>query len=181
MKFKSRNKGNLTVEISPKDDVLLHELTGPNVDVKELLVPIDFSECSKHALRYAISFARQTNARITLISVVNDSRTSFEYGEPEYVANMEQRKRSYSDELAKLVRTQLRGFQVETIVRTGRPDEEIVRAARELDIDLIVISTHGDMGLPHATIGSTAERVVRYASCPVLVVRKKEREFAPPV
>jgi nucleotide-binding universal stress UspA family protein len=60
---------------------------------------------------------------------------------------------------------------VQTGVRIGKPYHEIVSAAKVMDADLIVISTHGYTGLKHAFLGSTTERVVRYATCPVLVVR----------
>jgi nucleotide-binding universal stress UspA family protein len=62
-------------------------------------------------------------------------------------------------------------------VRAGLPSHEIVETAKELDVDLIVIATHGYAGWKHFCIGSTAERVVRAAPCPVLVVREKEHEF----
>ncbi|HTD65875.1 MAG TPA: universal stress protein, partial [Candidatus Limnocylindria bacterium] len=65
-----------------------------------------------------------------------------------------------------------------TVVRNGVPFHEIAQAAATLKIDLIVISTHGYTGLKHVLLGSTAERVVRHAPCPVLVVRKEERDFA---
>jgi nucleotide-binding universal stress UspA family protein len=61
-------------------------------------------------------------------------------------------------------------------VRAGKPYEEIVTAAKRLEADLIIISTHGRTGLKHALLGSTTERVVRYAPCPVLVVRERERD-----
>jgi nucleotide-binding universal stress UspA family protein len=62
-------------------------------------------------------------------------------------------------------------------VRAGLPSHEIVEAAKEMDVDLIVVATHGYTGWKHFCIGSTAERVVRAAPCPVLVVREKEHEF----
>jgi nucleotide-binding universal stress UspA family protein len=61
-----------------------------------------------------------------------------------------------------------------TLVRHGVAFDEITKAARELCVDMIVISTHGYTGLKHVVMGSTAERVVRYAGCPVLVVRERE-------
>lgn len=64
-----------------------------------------------------------------------------------------------------------------SLVRTGVATHEIVEAAKELDVDLIVIATHGFTGWKHFAIGSTAERVARVASCPVLVVREKEHDF----
>jgi universal stress protein A len=65
----------------------------------------------------------------------------------------------------------------EELVHIGRPYEEIITVAKEHKADLIIIATHGRSGLKHAFLGSTAERVVRHAPCPVLVVREREREF----
>ena len=65
----------------------------------------------------------------------------------------------------------------QAILREGNPSVEVVRAATELGSDLIILSTHGHTGLAHVLLGSTAERVVRYAPCPVLVVREREHEF----
>jgi nucleotide-binding universal stress UspA family protein len=64
-----------------------------------------------------------------------------------------------------------------TLVRQGRSFHEITQAARTLKVDLIIIATHGYTGLKHALLGSTTERVVRHAPCPVLVLREKERDF----
>ena len=65
-------------------------------------------------------------------------------------------------------------------MREGAPYREIVQAAQDEDIDLIVISTHGHRGFARMFLGSTAERVVRHATCPVLIVREKEHEFIEP-
>jgi nucleotide-binding universal stress UspA family protein len=65
----------------------------------------------------------------------------------------------------------------ETCIRAGQPYYEITAAARELEVDLIVITTHGRTGLKHALLGSTAERVVRHAPCPVLTVRERQHDF----
>jgi len=69
------------------------------------------------------------------------------------------------------------GVSAKMAVRNGLPSHEIVEAAKDLDIDLIIIATHGYTGWKHFCIGSTAERVVRAAPCPVLVVREKEHQF----
>jgi len=63
------------------------------------------------------------------------------------------------------------------LIRKGTPHKEITDAARELEADLIIIATNGYTGFAHVLLGSTTERVVRHAPCPVLVVREKEREF----
>jgi nucleotide-binding universal stress UspA family protein len=65
----------------------------------------------------------------------------------------------------------------ESLVRTGRPYQEILEVAAQSNIDLIIIASHGHTSLAHIVLGSTVERVVRYAPCPVLVVRRQEREF----
>jgi nucleotide-binding universal stress UspA family protein len=74
-------------------------------------------------------------------------------------------------------RRTLTGLTVKANVRSGTPYYEIVRAAEETNTDLIVLSTHGRTGLAHVFIGSNAERVVRHAPCPVLVVRQREHDF----
>jgi len=71
----------------------------------------------------------------------------------------------------------LAGCAVKTLVRQGNPGLEVAAAARGLKMDLIVIATHGNTGLKHVLLGSTAERVVRHAPCPVLVVRELEHDF----
>ncbi len=65
----------------------------------------------------------------------------------------------------------------QTTVRSGKAFDEIVKAAKELDADLILLATHGYTGLDHTLLGSTAEKVVRHAPCPVLIVRQQERDF----
>ena len=78
---------------------------------------------------------------------------------------------------------QNRGHIGETMVRDvgeeviGKPYQEIVKVAKERAVELVILGTHGYTGLKHFQLGSTAERVVRYAPCPVLVVREQEREF----
>ena len=156
------------------------EPTPVALTLRSILVPVDFSAESKKALRYAISLARQYGAKITLINVVEPA------GFPDFASNplaME------NDKVMKSARAQLEllskreGVELKllekTLVRQGVPFHEITEAARSLKIDLIVITTHGYTGWKHALIGSTAERVVRHAPCPVLSVREIERDFVP--
>jgi nucleotide-binding universal stress UspA family protein len=72
------------------------------------------------------------------------------------------------------------GVAVETRLVTGIPSEDIVRIAKELSVDLIIMGTHGRTGVSHALLGSVAEKVVQQAPCPVLVVRQEEHEFVTP-
>jgi len=146
--------------------------------LKRILVPIDFSEDSKKALRYATAFARQFGAKIILLHVLVPIPVSSEYPcGPVVMQQQDETARYLEDQLSTLGRKEAGDSVSEAVVRCGAGFDEIARAAKELDIDLIVLSTHGYTGLKHILLGSTAERVVRHASCPVLIVREREREF----
>ena len=140
--------------------------------IRSVLVPIDFSEPSEKALDYAVSLAKQFGAKLTLLSVIEPFPTpDFAY----YPLVMENDK-MVAETKKRLEQVPVKaGVKKEliekTLVRNGVPFKEITAAARSLKVDLIVISTHGYSGLAHVFMGSTAERVVRHAECPVLVVR----------
>lgn len=180
-----RKRGNLAVELEPNDSRLLERAVAPSepevfgIRIRKILVPIDFSDCSKRALRSAVAFAKQYGAEITLLSVVPDERTSFEYGEVEFLSLQKWRHERYERELRKVVDEIHADVPVHFLVRAGRPFEEIVRAARSLNADVIVISTHGHRSAFASTLGSTSEKVIRYAPCPVIVVREKGPDLVP--
>ena len=147
--------------------------------IKSMLVPIDFSAPSRKALAYAVAFARQFDAKITLLNVVEpvatpDFAKSFPLAmeNDRVMANCRQELKNLIEHSG--IAPKLVG---KTLVRCGRSFNEITDAARTLKTDLIIISTHGYTGLKHALLGSTTERVVRHAPCPVLVVREREKEF----
>jgi nucleotide-binding universal stress UspA family protein len=141
------------------------------VGVKNILVPTDFSERSLDALAYAENIAEITGAKLTLINVVQPLVLPV----PLTSLALE------NDRLLNATRKKLDTLVVEhgidaqmldrTVVSQGAAWDEIVRSARNLKCDLIVIATHGHTGVAHAFLGSTAERVIRHAHCPVLVVR----------
>lgn len=153
---------------------------GPKqVDIRRLLVPLDGSDLSLKALHYAIHLAKLFDAQIDTLRVV----------EPVvYPDGLSMPQRSYDqDDLAlKLAREQSRavggrmipdgvGWHNEVI--SGNPYAVIVDYARDKDIDLLVLTTHGHTGLKHFLLGSNAEKIIRHAPCPVLVVRDKEHDF----
>lgn len=149
----------------------------PMFRLRRILVPVDFSDCSRKALQYALPFAQEFEASLILLHVVSPFLPPAEMSLAE-VAGIELRLReSGLRELESLRASVAREAPVETALRVGRPDTEIVRAARELDADVIVLSTHGRTGLAHMFMGSTAEQVVRRAGCPVFIVRQREHEF----
>jgi len=185
MKVKpSPSKGKVVVELNPADDRLLESsskvagLAASPFKLKRLLVPIDFSACSKKALQYAIPFAEQFQASLTLLYVVQINYAVGELGAIDVSMLEVEMRQQASQRLAELVRDEVRKrVPSETIVRMGRPVTEIITAAKELEADLIILSTHGYTGLKHVLLGSTAENVLRHAPCPVLAVREHEREF----
>lgn len=150
------------------------------IHLQRILVPIDFSEHSKSALKYAIPFAQQFKASIDLIYVVEPTiyPADFSFGQIGFPNVEEELRARGSDELEKLILKEISGkVTARKNVRTGKPFYEINQYAQEENIDLIIIATHGHSGMEHILFGSTAEKVVRKAPCPVLVVRTGEHEF----
>jgi universal stress protein A len=143
--------------------------------LKKILVPIDFSACSKKALQYAVPFARQFNAAITFLYVVPRHFSEFDLmSEPQLESTLRDAARQLSALAREIVP---REVSVQIEVRHGVQSIEIVKAAQKLETDLVIISTHGRTGRAHAFAGSVAEDVARLAPCPVLVVRENEHEF----
>ena len=159
--------------------------TIPSLNLKKLLVPTDFSEPSKKAFIYAVRLAQRNNSSVILFHVFESPEFVRQLPEDfSYESNEELRKQFDSamllseQRLVTLSRdVQGSNIKIETSQRLGTPYEEIVKLAKETDVDLIVIATHGYTDAKHFLLGSTAERVVCLAPCPVLVVRQKERDF----
>ncbi|HEY5891761.1 MAG TPA: universal stress protein [Chthoniobacterales bacterium] len=142
----------------------------------KILVPTDFSETSRKALQYAIAFAKQFGAKITLLHVIEPPPESEEriYAE----TSLEEVMRPVREQLETLATSAIESKLLDTtLVRVGVPFVIITDLAGELEIDLVIVTTHGYTGLKHVFLGSTAERIVRHAPCPVLVVREREHEF----
>jgi universal stress protein A len=172
--------------IRPKGNLLLMEaftLAAPiptALHLKKILVPMDFSAPSQRALDFAVRLAKQFRSAVTLLHVVE--KTAVGSGFADIPSKLD-----FSDEQFSMAEKNLRTLSaslrpagsptVDTAIRTGLPAHEIVEAAKEFDADLIVIATHGYTGWKHFCIGSTAERVVCTAPCPVFVVREKEHDL----
>jgi universal stress protein A len=144
---------------------------------KKILVTSDFSPASDNAFKYALQFAQHFGAQLHVIHVLEPVWSPQFAGLPEAPA--------FSEEELATAKKNLRawadsagaaGVAAKLVLRNGFPAHEIVEAAKDLDIDLVIIATQGHTGWKHFCIGSTAERVVRAAPCPVFVVREKEHE-----
>lgn len=155
--------------------------TMPPLQLKRILVPLDFSAHALRALRYAAGLARLFQSELVLLHVTEPVVYPSDFGYAPLPTNEfeETFRRDAQDRLTELAKAQLAdGVKAEPVLRLGKPYVEITTAARELGADLIVITTHGYTGLTHVVLGSTAERVVRHAPCPVLVVREPETATA---
>jgi nucleotide-binding universal stress UspA family protein len=151
------------------------------MEIHSILLPTDFSECGNFALSYAASLARTFKATIVCLNVIEPIVPTVGYSgmtEPLPIADIaEQLEDSAERELPKLAECDdCAGLDVEELVVHGEAAAEIVRVAKERSIDLIVIASHGRTGLGRILFGSTAEAVVRHATCPVLVVKPPAEE-----
>lgn len=155
------------------------ELAPVNLHLRRIMVPLDFSEPSHQALRYARGFAEQFGASLTLLHVIEPMVYPAELGYVPIVPDdlEEKRMEDLKARLKALAQDLGTSSKVETFLRIGRSWREICDAAKADNTDLIIIATHGYTGLKHALLGSTAERVVRHAPCPVLIVRAEEHDF----
>jgi nucleotide-binding universal stress UspA family protein len=136
-----------------------------------VLVATDLSEPATSALRHAAALADLAGGRLTVTFVVEDRLPPLIMAQTPDVDGLLERHRATAEKaLHEYVAKRLAGRQVELEVRLGTVHEEIVKLARERQADVIVVGMHGHGFLAHALAGSTAERVLHHAPCPVLVV-----------
>jgi universal stress protein A len=155
------------------------------IALKKILVPTDFGEAADAALNYARALARNFGASVDVLHVVDDLSSRMFAGEV-YMAMPATMQKDVEDVARKqlgerLIDNDPDPLPVQPVVVTSNaPALTIVSYAKESNIDLIVMGTHGRGAMAHMLVGSVAERVVRLAGCPVLVVRHPEREFVRP-
>jgi nucleotide-binding universal stress UspA family protein len=145
------------------------------IDVRTILVPIDFSANAAAVLEWAAHLAEEHGSKLVLLHVyhlpVDFQQLEGAYLPPDFWTNVkkeaDQTLNRYVGELRQ------KGLDVEPVVREGYPATVIVDEAAARGADLIVIGTHGLSGLKHLLLGSIAERVVQKAPCPVLAVKKR--------
>lgn len=145
--------------------------------IRTILVPLDFSQRARKALRHARALARQHGATLILLHVVEPLACPSDLGYTPVISEemMQEIHQDAARRLEEAAEAERRlGLSCRTVLRSGRPYIEIAEAAAELKADLVVLTTHGYTGLKHVLLGSTAERVIRHAPCPVLVVRDPE-------
>jgi nucleotide-binding universal stress UspA family protein len=151
----------------------------PVIEIKKVLLPIDFSKASTVLLPYAIEFAEKYGARLFIIFVAEDPFTYSgtpgtdllpdQYFE-DMVPRAERKMATFvADNISKA------SLDVEGIVLTGHPAEEIINYANQEKMDLLIIGSHGFRGFERFVFGSVAEQVIKMAPCPVLTINTYER------
>ncbi len=155
------------------------------IKLKKILVPTDFSEFSKPPLKYGCAIAARFDSELHLLHVVPDAAMLV----PEAGMVSGEAMLAQTDALEESAMKQLQqmpddgwdnGKPITRATRTGATFYEVIQYAKENDIDLIVIGTHGRSGLMHVLLGSVAEKIVRKAPCPVLTVRPEGHQFVMP-
>lgn len=146
------------------------------MDIQTILVPFDFSEHSEKAFTWALAMAEKWVSRVVLLHVVPAPSypplvTSSYFDLADFESRLQADAEARAAEFLANVNQQ--SVQIDTQVVVGEPFSDICRVADHTKADLIVMGSHGRTGLSHVLLGSVAERVVRHAPCPVLVVGKK--------
>ena len=146
--------------------------------VKTILVPTDFSENSMLALQQAAQFATKFDAELVLLHVVETlvyPAVTFGAGASSLPVLAEELHQNASTQMDRVLAEKVpEGIRARGLLREGPAAVEVCAVATEEKADLIVIATHGHTGIKHMLLGSTAEKVVRTAPCPVLTVRDPE-------
>ena len=170
---------NLKIDRPSEVDARASALPSPKVcelRLQKILCATDFSECSQKAFHYAVSLAKQFNAEILLLHVFETLPPQVGILEGAFMDTT-----IHEDAVRQLDEWRGRvspAVQAKTAFRDGTAThKQIVAAAKEFGADLIVIGNHGRNALGRVLMGNTAEKVVRFAPCPVLVIRQQEHDF----
>jgi nucleotide-binding universal stress UspA family protein len=154
------------------------------IEIKRILVPTDFSDSSAKALAYGNALARQFGSSLEILHVIEAGPFAGAPPAEGYVAEMPgfatALEKAARASLARQAETAACGVPATQTIRWGRPHVEIAQHAKEREVDLIVMGTHGRGLVAHLLLGSVAERLVRSAPCPVLTVREREHDFVQP-
>lgn len=157
-------------------------------EIRHILAGIDYSEYSREAARYAVTLAEKLGAHLHFLHVVeyepyigSGFGVSFTAPLKQYISKQHEQQQQSMEEMKRFVgEFENRGVSVDYLVAVGNPRVEIIRVAKEIKADLIVVGTHGRRGISQMIIGSVAEKVIRRATCPVLTVKLTQQDFMVP-
>jgi universal stress protein A len=141
--------------------------------IKNILLPTDFSNTSLTAAEYAVELAKEYDAKLHLLNVLEKTPPilairSLDISREKIIASIDADAKSQLDECLKKVK-KFGNVKIVPVIKKGIDYEEIIKYSNEKKIDVIVIATHGRTGILHTLLGSVAEKVIRYSKIPVLV------------
>lgn len=150
-------------------------------NIKNIIVPTDFSKLSYSAFDYARDLAEQFGAKVHLVYVLEKTppflaMRSLDVSEEEIMKTMEEEAKKQLNNAASKLRDES-NIEIIQVCRKGIDYEEIVKYSKEIENALIIIATHGRTGILHTLLGSVAEKVIRYAKCPILVITPIEESI----
>ena len=146
--------------------------------MKKILVPVDFSEYSEYALEVAASIAKQHNSEILVVHMLSLSEVVINKNESrEALEGMFYMKLAQKRFAEFLDKDYLKGVKVTEMVHNYRVFSEVNEFAQENNVDLIVMGSHGSSGLSEVFVGSNTEKVVRTSEIPVLVIKRRRKDF----
>jgi nucleotide-binding universal stress UspA family protein len=163
---------SLPAEVPAGGEIMNSESSNPLMNPQTILYPTDYGPTSQAALSSAVELAQQYGSRLIVLHVVETLGPEMvSYGEAEFRPQPESFRKSLWQELHQKVSTIPREIPVEYVLSDGDPTTTILEATDRYHCDFIVMGSHGRTGLNRLLIGSVAEKVVRLAPCPVLVVK----------
>lgn len=148
------------------------------INIKKVLFSTDFSENSNYASSYAVDLAQKFGARLYILHVIHELIDTTGFYVPNISLDQLQKdlEKGAEEMMEKFCRERLGDFkEYECINVIGLPHLEILNMAKEKGMDMIVMGTHGRTGIDRVLFGSTAEKVVKKAPCPVLTVRNPQK------
>jgi universal stress protein A len=147
------------------------------ITIKSILCPVDFSEASLNAVRYACEFAKAMNAKVYLLNVV-EPRPMVADMSMNYIPLEEDLEKAATEDID-VMKSDIvkKGIAALSDIRIGQPADIILTLAADPEINLVIMGSHGKTGLSRLLMGSVAEEVVRKSPCPVLIVKAQEKEF----
>ncbi|NOZ84832.1 MAG: universal stress protein [Deltaproteobacteria bacterium] len=153
--------------------------------INKVLIPVDFTDCSRRAFYVALELAAKFGAKCTVMHVI-EPITALDLSAKKYkqvykdVTRMEEGVQKRVEEFVAEEDYEIDPASIGIEISVGKPFQEILKKARELGVDLVIMGSHGKLAGDEVMMGSTAERVVRRAPCPVLVIKPQDFRFEIP-
>jgi len=146
------------------------------ITIKSILCPMDFSEASKNAYRYACEFAKSMGAKVLLLNVIEPRPIAADMT-LNYIPLEEDLAAAAKEDFVPMIeQCKSAGLDVSADVMIGVPAEVILQQSVDLDVNLVIMGSHGKTGLSRLLMGSVAEAIVRKAHVPVLIVKAHDQE-----